>query len=404
MSLPSQAVVLAGGISRRLAPFNQAQNKAELTLMGRPILSWTLGSLQLAGFTEVVVVINPHMQLDDAYWSEWQTAFQKVSVVVQPISNGQAGALLAARSVLAERFVVVNANHFTAHEQLGVFESVQTPAALLITPTTQPQLYGVVTFDPASMLARSVVEKPSSIPDQPHRLVGIYQLNSEFISELAKREITETSLEQLLNDWAQQDRISCRVTTTELPSLKYAWQLLACKEVLWPRVDFHIAETAIIAPTALIRGEVYIGDGALIADYAIIDGPAYIGAHAVVGQYCVVRKGSVLETGAQIQRHGDISNSILMQDAQVHSGFVGDSIIGARTKIGAGFITANRRLDRAEIYTYVQGKKIATGLTSLGALIGPDTRIGIHSGTMPNVLIQANSTVSAGTIVTHNIE
>jgi len=298
----------------------------------------------------------------------------------------------------------VNANHFTAHEHLTEFNSSQTPVTLLVTPTTQPQLYGIVTFDSDTMLAQTITEKPEVIPNQPHRLVGIYQLNKAFITELADKEPTETSLEQLLNTWAQQGAVSCRVTTTELPSLKYAWQLLACKEVLWPRVDFHIAETAIIAPTALIRGEVYIGEGALVADYAIIDGPAYIGPHAVVGQYCVVRKGSVLEAGAQIQRHGDISNSILMQNAQVHSGFVGDSIIGARAKIGAGFITANRRLDRAEIFTYIQGKKIATGLTSLGALIGSDTRIGVHCGTMPNVVIHSDSTVAAGTVVSQNIE
>lgn len=404
MSLPSQAVVLAGGISRRLVPFNQAQNKAELTLMGKPILSWTLESLQLAGFTEVVVVINPHMQLDDSYWQYWRSAFQKIAVVVQPIANGQAGALVAAQAVLADSFVVVNANHFTAHEHVSVFASSQTPITLLVTSTTQPQLYGVVTFDLESKQVHAVTEKPDQTPEQSYRLVGMYQLNKDFVVELANRDLGENSLELVLNEWAQRGKVGCEITTTELPSLKYAWQLLTCKEVLWSRLDFRIAETARIAPTALIRGQVAIGEGAIIGDYAIIDGPAYIGPRAVVGQYCVVRKGSVLEASAQIQRHGDISNSILMQDAQVHSGFVGDSIIGARTKIGAGFITANRRLDRAEIYIYVQGKKTATGLTSLGALIGPDCRIGIQSGTMPNVMIKAGSTVLAGTQVVRNIE
>lgn len=402
MSLPSQVVVLAGGVSRRFTPFNSEQNKAELTLMGKPVLSWTLESLLLAGFTEVVVVVNPQMQLSDEFWQTWRSAFQKVTVVTQPTPNGQAGALLAARSVLADSFVVVNTNHFTAHEQVQVFATSKIPLSFLVAPTTQPQLYGVVEFDPNTMLVSAITEKPLSISENTYRLVGIYQLTAEFVAQLEMRKMSDTCLEELLHEWAQMGKVSCHVTVGELPSLKYAWQLLSCKEFLWSRLDFQIAQTAVIAPTAVIKGEVYIGDGALVADYACIDGPAYIGPHAVVGQYCVVRKGSVLEAGAQIQRHGDVSNSILMRDVQVHSGFVGDSIIGVGTKIGAGFITANRRLDRKEIHTYIQGKKVATGLTSLGAFIGPHTRIGIHVGTMPNVCIQANSTIAAGTIISRN--
>lgn len=403
MSLPTQAVVLAGGVSRRLTPFNQDQNKAELLLMGKPILSWTLESLNLAGFTGVVVVVNPHMKLDESYWQQWRQAFQKVSVVVQPIPNGQAGALVAASNVLAESFVVVNANHFTAHQYISAFDAITAQIALLVSPTTQAQLYGSVKFNSENMQVESVIEKPTN-PDSAYRLVGIYQLTREFVAELSSRELGESSLEETLNIWAIDGKVECRLVTAELPSLKYAWQLLACKDALWSRLDFQIAPTAIIAPTALIRGEVFIGDGALIADYAIIDGPAYIGPHAVVGQYSVVRKGSVLEAGAQIQRHGDVSNSILMSGVQIHSGFIGDSVIGARTKIGAGFITANKRLDRQDIYVYTQGKKVPTELSSLGAMIGSDVKIGIQSGTMPNVHIKAGATIPAGTIIDRNIE
>lgn len=404
MALPTQAVVLAAGQSRRMVPFNHTSNKAKLQLMGRPILGWTLKALAATGIERVVVVINQQMQLGESFWAEWRGSFASLEIVMQTELNGQAGALVTALPKLAEEFLVINVNHLTADEFVLLLAELSTPIGFLSVSTTHPEHYGLVEFDETTGLVSAVVEKPSYDAGKPaHRLVGMYRLTKAFVQDLTSAALTDSSLETMVTQWAQRGLVSTKVVTTEPPTLKYAWHLLDCKQYLWPKIDYHIDPTAIIAPTALIRGEVCIGPGAVIGDYAIIEGPAYIGARAVVGQYCVVRKGTVLEAGAQIQRYVDISNSILMADAHVHSGFIGDSIIGERTTIGAGFVTANRRIDRQEISVRVQGKKISTNKTYLGAMIGDEVRIGIQVGTMPNVLVAAQSTILPGTIVRSNI-
>jgi UDP-N-acetylglucosamine diphosphorylase / glucose-1-phosphate thymidylyltransferase / UDP-N-acetylgalactosamine diphosphorylase / glucosamine-1-phosphate N-acetyltransferase / galactosamine-1-phosphate N-acetyltransferase len=404
MALPTQVVVLAAGQSRRMVPFNSASNKAQLQLMGRPILGWTLRALAATGIEQVVVVINQQMQLSESFWAEWRETFSNVEVVIQTELNGQAGALAAAMPQLAEEFLVINANHVTADEFVPLLAEQVTPVGFLSAPTTHPENYGLVEFDTSTGLVSTVVEKPTQGVGKPaHRLVGVYRLTKAFVQDLTRGVLNDTSLEVTLTAWAKRGLVSTNVVSTEPPTLKYAWHLLDCKQYLWPKLDYHIDQTAIIAPTALIRGEVCIGPGAVIGDYAIIEGPAYIGQHAVVGQYCVVRKGSVLEAGAQIQRHGDVANSILMADAHVHSGFIGDSIIGERTSIGAGFVTANRRMDRQEIVVRLHDTKIITNKTYLGAMIGNDVRIGIQVGTMPNVLVAAQSTIAPGTIVRNNV-
>ncbi len=390
-------------MSRRMTPFNHDYNKAQLQLMGKPMMGWTLQALAESKVEKVVIVINSAMQLTEEFLSVWRTVFAEVQVVVQAELNGQAGALVAALPTLDSTFLVVNANHVTANEFLPFLDRGTTEIGLLCIPTSKPELYGIVDFDHQTGVVSSIVEKPSTSPANPHRLIGMYRLTREFVEDIARRQLHDSSLEETLNDWAGQGRVAATIAESEPPTLKYAWHLLKCKEYLWSKLAYVIDPTAIIAPTAIIRGEVTIGAGAIIGDYAIVEGPAYIGARAVVGQHCVMRKGSVLEAGAQIQRHTDLANSILMTEVHVHSGFIGDSIIGERTTIGAGFVTANRRMDRNEIVAHVGEQKASTGLTSLGVMVGADCRIGIQVGTMPNVIIAAKSVIEPGRIVRKNV-
>lgn len=403
MTTPTQVVILAAGVSKRMAPFNQSANKPQMELMGKPVLSWTLEALKTAGLKHITIVVNPGMTFGEAYWQYWQGQFDQLDLAVQEVANGQAGGLVAALDKLDDNFYVVNATNCLADVLLPNLTALDSELALLSIQTDQGWLYGTVIFDPATGLVSEIKEKSPDLTQPAYRIVGGYRLSKAFVSELATKPLTDTALEELLAIWAKQARVKAAVITEVSPTIKYPWHLLDFKEYLWSKLSYEIDPTAIIAPTAVIKGQVFIGAGAIIGDFAIIEGPAYIGAKAVVGQFCIVRKGSILETGAQIQRYGDVANSILMAGAHVHSGFVGDSLIGQNSTIGAGFITANRRMDRGEISAFIAGKKVKTGRTSLGAMIGPDCKIGIQVGTMPNVIVMAGSVVNPGTIVKQNI-
>lgn len=412
--MTKQIVVLAAGNSSRFFPFSQNKHKSETILMGKPLIYWTLDELITYQAKEIIVVVGKtNSSLSDLIKNYSKNSPQvKITIVTQQEALGMADAILSVKKhldnnnqSLDDQFFVVNAYHFQASPIMKKMDELakeeNSKVVLAGTNTNEPQNYGVIEIE--NGFAKSLIEKPQNTPDVFLRTVGIYLLNKNFINLLEKTPQEEYQLETALNTHIQQTKTSVLEIEQDQPSLKYPWHLLDIKNLLFKKLDFSISPSAKIAPSAVIKGDVYIGPNAIVADFAIIEGPAYIGENAVVGQFCVARKKSVLEKNAEIQRHTDCSNTIMMENAHIHSGFLGDSIIGKNSKIGAGLITANKRLDRNTIKTIVKGIKTDTKTTSLGLIMGENTKIGIQTGTMPGVILGNNSMVYPNIIVGKNV-
>ena len=166
----------------------------------------------------------------------------------------------------------------------------------------------------------------------------------------------------------------------------------------------QIAGSAQVASSAQLIGEVYVEDGAQIMENAVIKGPCYVGKNAFVGTNAILRDGVDLEEGAVAGANMEIKNTLLSEGSKTHSGFIGDSLVGRNCRIGAGFNSANVRIDRETVKSVIKGEKTDTGLKSFGVVIGDNARIGIKSSTMPGVIIGENVTVGSGTMVMNNIE
>ncbi len=188
-------------------------------------------------------------------------------------------------------------------------------------------------------------------------------------------------------------------------SLKYPWHLFDFQKLFFSQLTSYRAESAQIASTAVIdesAGPVYIGENVKVGHASRIVGPCYLGENVVIGDFALVRKSS-LEAGVQVGCFSEVAKSILCQDVHMHSGYVGNSIIGPQVRIGASFVTANRRLDRKSIGVKVREKVIDTGLTSLGALIGEGVHVGVQVNTMPGKCIGPGSVILPQYSVTQNI-
>jgi NDP-sugar pyrophosphorylase family protein len=405
MSSSHQVVVLAAGESQRFWPLNAAQTKIETVVMGKPVIGWTLLSLAKAGLKKIIVVVSPNFSLTEADLQPFTSTFESFQLVVQTEKPGQAGALLAARPWLEPEFLVINGTLVTADQCLAQLGKASGSIKIGCRPTTQPELYGVVTLSADKKYVESIQEKPLLAGTPALRLVGVYQLTTQVTDALAQQtNWNDSTLEETLNALCAEQLIQAVELSAETPTLKYPWHLLQFKDFLWRLTQPSVHPTAKIAETALMRGPVIIEAGAVVADFAIIEGPVYIGEKALVGQHCIARKSTVLEEKAELQRFTDVTNSVIMAGTHIHSGFVGDSVLGKDCRIGAGFTTANRRLDRAEIVTHTQTKKVNTQLTRLGVMMGDGVSVGIQVGTMPNVMIAAHVKIPAGTIVTKNIQ
>lgn len=137
-----------------------------------------------------------------------------------------------------------------------------------------------------------------------------------------------------------------------------------------------IAKSAKIAPTAFINGPTIIGKDAEIRHCAFIRG------NAIVGNNCVVGNST------------ELKNVILFNNVQVpHYNYVGDSILGFRSHMGAGSITSNVKSDKKLVVVKDGNNYIETGLKKFGAMIGDNVEIGCGSVLNPGTVIGRNSNI-----------
>ncbi len=174
-----------------------------------------------------------------------------------------------------------------------------------------------------------------------------------------------------------------------LAECEYPWQALAgIKDFIYklgtalpeeeydnPAQGVWIAKDAAVAPTAVIGAPCIIGPGAEIRHCAYIRGSALIGAGATVGNST------------------EIKNAILFDKAQApHYNYIGDSIIGYTSHLGAGAITSNLKSDQSPVV--VKGRtEVPTGLRKMGAMVGDGTEVGCNSVLCPGTVIGKNCTV-----------
>ena len=137
-----------------------------------------------------------------------------------------------------------------------------------------------------------------------------------------------------------------------------------------------VAKTATVAPTAFIKGPVIIDENAEIRHSAFIRGNAIVGKNAVVGNST------------------ELKNVILFNNVQVpHYNYVGDSILGYKSHMGAGSITSNVKSDKKLVIVKDGEKLYETGLKKFGAMIGDNVEVGCGSILNPGSVIGRNTNI-----------
>ena len=135
-----------------------------------------------------------------------------------------------------------------------------------------------------------------------------------------------------------------------------------------PEVWVH--KTAKIAPTALIAGPTVIGAGTEVRHCAFIRGSALVGENCVVGNST------------------EVKNAVIFDNVQVpHYNYVGYSILGFRSHMGAGVVASNFRSDKGNVGVRDGDQKIETGMRKLGAILGDGVDVGCNSVLCPGSVV-----------------
>ena len=137
-----------------------------------------------------------------------------------------------------------------------------------------------------------------------------------------------------------------------------------------------IAKDAVVYPTAYINGPAIIGHGTEVRHCAFIRG------NALVGDNCVVGNST------------ELKNVIIFDNVQVpHYNYVGDSILGFHSHMGAGSITSNVKSDKTPVKVKNGAEAIETGLKKFGAMLGDYVEIGCNTVMNPGTVIGRNTNV-----------
>jgi len=156
------------------------------------------------------------------------------------------------------------------------------------------------------------------------------------------------------------------------------------------------ANPASVHPTAIVEGWVRLGPGARVGPFAWIQGPAWIGANAEIGHAAIVRGGCVIADGAKVGHASEVKHALLLPGAKApHFNYVGDSVLGSGTNLGAGVKIANLKNDGSEVLSAGQ----PTGRRKFGAALGDDVHVGCNAVLAPGTIVGARTAVYAGAML-----
>jgi glucose-1-phosphate thymidylyltransferase len=204
-----KGIVLAGGSGTRLHPVTQSISKQLLPVYDKPMIYYPLSTLMLAGIREICIISTPQdtprlqQLLGDG--SDWGL---ELTYIVQQKPEGIAQAFTLARDFIADDPValILGDNVYYGHEletMMANADSKPDSATVFAYPVTDPERYGVVSFEPGGK-ALSIEEKPKK-PESRYAVTGLYFYDNRVVdiaaslkpSARGELEITDVNLHYL---------------------------------------------------------------------------------------------------------------------------------------------------------------------------------------------------------------
>ena len=170
----------------------------------------------------------------------------------------------------------------------------------------------------------------------------------------------------------------------------YPWEVL-------PKIHDFIMEVGMLLSKdeyEEVKEHVWVAKSAMVAPTAYINGPAIIGPDAEIRHCAFIRGNAIVGEGAVVGNSTELKNVILFDKVQVpHYNYVGDSILGYKSHMGAGSICSNVKSDKKLVIVKDGEEKIETGLKKFGAMLADHVEVGCGSVLNPGTVIGRNTNI-----------
>ncbi|NTV22744.1 MAG: NTP transferase domain-containing protein [Nanoarchaeota archaeon] len=391
-----QAVIMCAGNSTRTYPLTLTKPKPLLRVANKTILAHNLEELQ--GIVDKAILIVGYKK--EMIKSEFKDSYKKIKItyVEQEIPNGTGGALLTAKELLEERFIVLNGDDLFAGADIK--KCLGHRYCLLGKEVENISQFGEISIK--GNLVDKLVEKPAT---QIKGLAntGLYVLDKDiFTHTLQKSKRGEFEIVDYIRFLLEKkEDVFFERASSWLP-ITYPWSLLDANDALLGKII--PSKKGKVESGATIIGTVQIGKGTRILAGAYIEGPVIIGDNCKIGPNCYIRANTTIGNYSKIGNAVEVKNSIIGDNTSIgHLSYVGDSIIGDHVNFGAGTITANLKHDNANVRSQVKDTIIDTGRRKLGTVVGDKVHTGIHTSIYPGRKIWPEKMTLPGEIVIKDI-
>ena len=403
---------------------------------GRPMIAWPVLAAREAGAGRVCVIVSPGQDLGAALPEGTET-------VIQPESDGTAGAIRAALDVIrdSETVVVLNGDHplITADliaDLVEIHRDVGAAATVVTVDRDDPESLGRIVRDANGEFERIVETKhPEGIPAE---LLSIREVNTNtfafdagalaeaivqvsndnpageyYIGEALRvmraqgkrvliHKAGDLSVNMGVNTRAELAVAAAEARRRILERHMLAGVTVTDPEATWIDAGVEIEPDALIEPGTTLRGRTRIGRGSVVGPHTtLID--STLGADVTVphsylvqcdvadgcqvGPYAYLRPGAALRAGAKAGTFVEVKNAEIGEGAKVpHLSYVGDAEVGAGSNLGAGTITANY-----------------DGFRKHRTKIGRDTRIGVDTMLVAPINVGDAAYTGAGSVITEDV-
>ncbi len=143
-----------------------------------------------------------------------------------------------------------------------------------------------------------------------------------------------------------------------------------------------------------IKNNVWVHISASIDENVQIIGPAIIDENSSIKYCAYIRENVIIGKACVIGNSCEIKNAIIFDETQVpHFNYVGDSVMGYKSHMGAGAIISNLKSDQSNIIVKTEEEKIETNLRKFGAIIGDFVEVGCNSVLNPGTIIGRKTTI-----------
>ncbi|MFW9880356.1 MAG: bifunctional sugar-1-phosphate nucleotidylyltransferase/acetyltransferase, partial [Candidatus Thorarchaeota archaeon] len=363
-----KAVILAAGEGKRLRPITSLKPKPMISLLGKPLLEYTILGLKEANIDEILLIVGYKQDKIKEYFEKASHYLKvKIDYITQEKYLGTAHAASYAKDfVKDEDFLMMYGDIFVDPEIFKhlhqKFEKNKYDGLISLIEVANPQNYGIITLD-SNNLVKNIIEKPTLEKNAGNLAnAGIFMFNQLIFEAIEKTqksirdeyEFTD-SMQILINEFNVKI-IGFTLENYFWNDIGLPWQLFEVNKFLLDRIRKQIFGK--IEENVSTQGNLYIGKGTTIKSGSYIQGPCYIGENNLIGPNAFIRSYTTIENNCHIGM-SEVKNSIIYSNTSVpHFNYIGDSILCENINLGAGTKISNLRFDNKSIKMNINNKLI----------------------------------------------